>query len=134
MTSTSKVIFLFLAFSMGEELERDTRGLESQGFKALIEIGHLISNFGVDNIENNVHGFVTLVGKNLVIFYFLLLASFMAHLVTFFFTLTAMRKKIRSSIQMPVSDDASDFAYETNEHEYFPAKISAVTLTPETYV
>ena len=137
MTLTSKVILLFLTFSVAEELERDTRGLDSQGFKALIDIGRLISNFGVENIEGQVNGFVALVGKNVVIFYFLLFDSFIAHFVTFFFTIFAMRnKKIRNSARMPipVPDDASDFAYDTNEREYFPAKISDITLTPETYV
>ena len=137
MTLTNKVIFLFLTFSVAEELERDTRGLDSQGFKALIDIGRLISNFGVENIEGQVNGFVALVGKNVVIFYFLIFASFIAHFVTFFFTIFVMRnKKIRDSVRMPipVPDDASDFAYDTNEREYFPAKISDITLTPETYV
>ena len=137
MTLTNKVIFLFLTFSVAEELERDTRGLDSQGFKALIDIGRLISNFGVENIEGQVNGFVALVGKNVAIFYFLLFASFIAHFVTFFFTIFVMRnKKIRASARMPipVPDDASDFAYDTNEREYFPAKISDITLTPETYV
>ena len=137
MTLTNKVIFLFLTFSVAEELERDTRGLDSQGFKALIDIGRLISNFGVENIEGQVNGFVALVGKNVVIFYFLIFASFIAHFVTFFFTIFVMRnKKIWNSTRMPipVPDDASDFAYDTNEREYFPAKISDITLTPETYV
>ena len=137
MNFFKKVIFLFLAFSHAEELERDTRGLDSQSFKALLEIGRLISNFGVDNIEGQVHGFVGVVGKNVIVFYFLLFASLMAHFVTWSFTIIAIRnKKIQNSIQMPipVPDNVTGFSYDTNEREYFPPKISDITFTPVTYV
>ena len=134
MITRKKVIILFFAFSFAEELERDTRGLDSQGFKALLEIGHLINNFGIENIEDQVQGFVTVIGKNVVIFYFLLFSSFLAHFITFIFTFIALKTKKRNSSQMPIPDDASDFAYDTNDREYFPAKISEITLTPETYV
>ena len=56
MKSYASVIILFLVvFSSCQELERDTRGLESQGFKALIELlihSELVKNLASFNDQN----------------------------------------------------------------------------------
>ena len=83
-TYRSAIVLFLIVFSSCEELERDTRGLDSQGFKALIELGKMINNFGVENLENNFHAFLNIISRNILIIYSLLLTAIVANLVTFF--------------------------------------------------
>ena len=48
------VLFLIKLISCEETLERESRSIDSKGFATLIEIGRLIANFGVDNLEHYV--------------------------------------------------------------------------------
>ena len=50
------LVFILLNFSEAQELERDSRGLESAAFKAVLEIGRVISNLGGENPEANFKG------------------------------------------------------------------------------
>lgn len=129
MRLTWIVAFLFCGI-LAEELERDTRGLDSQGFKALIEIGRLINNIGVDNIESHIQGFVALVAKNIVIFYFLIFSAFLAHFVTFFFIMIAVRSRSLKYNLRTAEVETENL--ETNDFEYWPA--TPVTLNSETYI
>lgn len=74
MITTRLTLFLFLVhFFPAEELDRETRGLDSQGFAGLIKIGKLISNFGVENLEANFNQIWHLISKNVEIFYYMLI-------------------------------------------------------------
>ena len=75
--------FLLFFISKSEELERVTRGLDSQGFKALIEVGKLINNFGVENIENNVQQIVSFLIKNYQIIFYILIFIVASNILVF---------------------------------------------------
>lgn len=133
MVSMRAVILLFSVI-FGEELDRQSRTLDSQGFKALIEIGKLINNFGIDNIESHVNGFLGFISKNLVIFYFLIFASFLAHFVTFFLTLIAVKSKPTQSYNLRRAEKMSSLEnMDTNEREYWPAA-PTVNNSCETFI
>ena len=46
------VLFSIKLISCEEALDRESRGIDSKGFATLIEIGRLVANFGVDNLEH----------------------------------------------------------------------------------
>ena len=136
-------IFLF-SFIFCEELERETRNLDSQGFKALLELGKLISNFGIDNLEQNVTGFINHVSKNLIVFYFLLFATFLAHFVTFFCIIITVRSRPTKTYNLRTTSTTSDFEeftlntrnlnFNTNDREYWPAPPTPPNSPCETYI
>lgn len=121
MKSYASVIILFLVvFSSCEELERDTRGLESQGFKALIELGKMINNFGVENLESNFHSFFDIISRNILIIYSLLLTAIIANVVTFFLTLILLKpKKLRYNLRNEESNRQENL--DTNDRQYWPS-------------
>ena len=130
-------IFLFSCI-FAEELERESRGLDSQGFKALIELGKLINNFGIENIEDKFHGVFSLISKNVVIFYFLIFACFLAHLVTFLVILFAVRSKPETIYNLRETNANSDFTlyrnFDTNDRDYWPTPATPANSLSDTYV
>ena len=117
-----KVIVTFLILLQiitAEELDRDTRALNSQGFKALIELGKIINEFGIENIENYIQGFLNLISRNLLTVYVLIFGVILAHFLTFFLTLIALKpKKLKYNLR---SQEVKTENEETNDRQYWPA-------------
>ena len=132
------VLFLIKLISCEETLERESRGIDSKGFATLIEIGRLIANFGVDNLEHNVKDFFQFISKNIFIFYYLILGTIVIHMVSFGMILFAVRVKDPKKEPTLTSDpklyaditSQSSFCtmcnLETNDREYWPARESYV--------
>ena len=124
MKLTVMFILLFLTFSQGEEIDRSTRGLDTQGFRALIDIGKFISKFGVENFENDLKGAFKLISQNIFIFYFLLISVITSQLLTFTLTLFAIRGKKPKETMKYIVRDEEDISYDTNDRTYWPHEIS----------
>ena len=123
MNLTVMLILLFLGFSQGEEIERSPRGLDSQGFRALIDIGKFITKFGVENFENDLKGAFKLISHNIFIFYFLLISVITSQLLTFTLTLFAIRGKKSKAMKYIVRNE-EDISYDTNDRTYWPHETS----------
>ena len=131
------VLFLIKLISCEETLERESRGIDSKGFATLIEIGRLVANFGVDNLEHNVKDFFQFISKNIFIFYYLILGTIVIHMVSFVMILFAVRVKdpkkeptLRYDPEV-YADITSQSSFctvnlETNDRQYWPAKESYV--------
>ena len=120
MNLTVMLILLFLTICQGEEIDRSPRGLDSQGFRALIDIGKFISKFGVENFENDLKGAFKLIAHNIFIFYFLLISVITSQLLTFTLTLFAIRGKKTKETMKYVVGDEEDISYDTNDRTYWP--------------
>ena len=95
MVISKYVTFLFYIklISCEETLERESRGIDSKGFATLIEIGRIIANFGVDNLQENVNNFFGFISKNIFVFYYLILGTILIHMITFTLILCAVSGK-----------------------------------------
>ena len=133
------VLFLIKLISCEQTLERESRGIDSKGFSILIEIGRLIANFGVDNLEHNVKDSFQFISKNIFIFYYLILGTIVIHMVSFGMILFAVRVKDPKKEPSPTltydpklyADITSQSSFctvnlETNDRQYWPAKESYV--------
>ena len=90
-------LLFFIEFCICDDsLDREARGIDSKAFNTLIKVGHLIAEFGVDNLEHYTAGIIHVISKNVFIFYFLLLATIFTHLLTFSLTLLAVKSKEKS--------------------------------------
>ena len=121
MKLKAMVTFLFLfQIILCQELDRDTRALNSQGFKALIELGKIVNEFGIDNIETYVRGFLHIISRNLLTLYALIFGVIITHFITFFLTLFALKpKKIKYNLRSKTP--ATPANSETNDRDYWPA-------------
>ena len=142
MQHSKQVTFLFLInLISGETLERESRGIDSKGFATLIEIGRLVANFGVDNLEDNVKRFFGFISKNIFIFYYLILGTIVIHMITFTLILFAVRVKdtkkeptslmYSPNIYDSISDINSQSSHctvqlDTNDRDYWPARETIV--------
>ena len=142
MQLSKQVTFLFLInLISGETLERESRGIDSKGFATLIEIGRLVANFGVDNLEDNVKRFFGFISKNIFIFYYLILGTIVIHVITFTLILFAVRVKDTKTepqslmyspkIYDSISEINSQSSHctvnlDTNDRDYWPAKETIV--------
>ena len=113
-------MLLFLNLALCEEIERSPRGLDSQAFRALLNIGNFISKFGVENFEEDLKGAFNLISHNIFIFYFLLIAAISSQFLTFALTIFAIRgkKKRAPSLHSDISVHP-DIPYDTNDREYW---------------
>ena len=114
------LIFSIVIFSQADEIDRSPRGLDSQGFRALIDIGKFISKFGVENFENDLKGAFKLISHNIFIFYFLLISVITSQLLTFTLTLFAIRGKKPKETMKYIVRDEEDISYDTNDRTYWP--------------
>ena len=114
------LIFSIVIFSQADEIDRSPRGLDSQGFRALIDIGKFISKFGVENFENDLKGAFKLISHNIFIFYFLLISVITSQLLTFTLTLFAIRAKKPKETMKYIVRDEEDISYDTNDRTYWP--------------
>ena len=113
-------MFLLINLSFGEEIERSPRGLDSQAFRALLDVGNFISKFGVENFEKDLKGTFSLISHNIFVFYFLLIAAITSQLLTFALTIFAIRaRKRRAPSVYPDISLHSDIPYDTNDREYW---------------
>ena len=107
-------VLFFITFCLCDDsLDREARGIDSKAFNTLIKVGHLIAEFGVDNLESYITGLIHVISKNVFIFYFLLLAAIFTHLLTFSFTLLAVKSK-----EKPVTQTYHRF----EDPDYHPAE------------
>lgn len=129
------LILLNLAVA-NEELARTIRGFDPNAFKTFIQLGKILGDFGVENLEKNVKNTIGLIYRNIFIFYYLLISIILLNFI--YFSMMVFFKMTKKSFKYPIKnrscDVNSEFEYVTNDREYFPAKISELTLTPETYV
>ena len=130
MLSLKQVAFLFLLgfITCDESLDRESRGIDSKGFATLIEIGRLIANFGVENLEDNFKEILTFISNNIFVFYYLIVGTIVTHMITFALILVAIRAKEKQlkTETYHLNNYPSSSVYETNDREYWPAKESYV--------
>ena len=130
MLSLKQVAFLFyLKFiSCEENLDREARGIDSKGFATLIEIGRLIANFGVENLEDNLKEILTFISNNIFVFYYLIIGTIVTHMITFLLILVAIRTKEKhlETETYHLNKYSSSSVYTTNDREYWPARESQV--------
>ena len=130
MLSLKQVAFLFcLKFiSCDESLDREARGIDSKGFATLIEIGRLVANFGVENLEENVKEFLDFISNNIFVFYYLIIGAIVTQMITFALVLVAIRSKEKElkTETYNLKSYPSSSIYTTNDREYWPARESQV--------
>ena len=99
-------LLFFMPLSFADEIDRSPRGLDSQGLRALIDIGKFISEFGVENFEHDLKGAFKLISRNIFIFYFLLITVITSQLLTFTLTLFTIRaKKAEETLRYEIRKD-----------------------------
>ena len=95
-----------MTLSFADEIDRSPRGLDSQGLRALIDIGKFISDFGVENFGRDLKGAFKLISQNIFIFYVLLITVITSQLLTFTLTLFTIRaKKAKETLRYEVRKD-----------------------------
>ena len=116
------LFFIFVNNINCQELERDSRGLESAAFKAVLEIGRLISNIGGENPEENLKGIFDYIMKNITVFYFLILSLILLQFTSFLLTVYVFkhaekrfqRKRFLNRIQL----NNCDCELTTSNHDF----------------
>ena len=130
MLSLKQVAFLICLklISCDESLDRESRGIDSKGFATLIEIGRLVANFGVENLEENAKEFLDFISNNIVVFYYLLIGAIVTHMITFALILVAVRSNENElkTETYNLKSYPSSSVYTTNDREYWPARESEV--------
>ena len=137
MVISKYVTFLFYIklISCEETLERESRGIDSKGFATLIEIGRIIANFGVDNLQENVNNFFGFISKNIFVFYYLILGTILIHMITFTLILCAVSGKetTKETLNNQPSfsrhnsfDSHCTINLDTSDRDYWPAKETIV--------